>query len=185
MKRTRLRLGSYPRRLALKAGREVTIRPLQPSDRQELLRFFRSIPAPDRALLHHDVTDPALVRRWAAHADYFRALPLVAESKGRIVGDGVLIRGLGQARAHTALARVLVATRFRNTGLVEALLAALCEVADGADLSPVFVEVVPGRDEELARAARRQGFRKVASIPGGVRVTPGGPRDVVLLGRQS
>ena len=184
MKRTRLRLGAYPKRAALKDGRDVSIRPLQPSDRAELLRFFRAIPAADRQLLHHDVTDPALVERWAAHADYFRALPLVAEINGRIVGDGVLIRGLGRARAHTGLVRALVAATFRNKGLVEAMLAALCGVADGAELSPVFVEVVPGRDEELERAARRLGFRKAASIPRSVRLASG-TRDVVLLSRQS
>ena len=183
-KRTVFKIGAYPKQLVLEGGRQVTIRPLQPADREELRRFFLSIPAADRFLLHHDVTDPKLVDRWTKHADYFRALPLVAISNGGIIADSVLLRGLGQARAHTALIRVLVAPRFRRTGLTGALLAELCRIADEAGLDLVFLELVPDRDGELQRAARRLGFRKVTSVPRGVRDAAGRPKELVLLGRR-
>ncbi len=184
-RRTVFKVSAYPKQLVLESGRQVTIRPLQPADREELRRFFLSIPAADRFLLHHDVTDPKLVDRWTKHSDYFRALPLVAVSDGRIVADGVLLRGLGRARAHTALIRVLVTPRFRNTGLTKALLAELCRIADDAKQDAIFVEVVPEHDKELQRAARHLGFRKVASIPYGVRVAAGKSKDLILLGRRS
>ncbi len=184
-RRTVFKVGAYPKQLVLESGRQVTIRPLQPADREELRQFFLAIPAADRFLLHHDVTDPKLVDRWTKHSDYFRALPLVAVSDGRIVADSVLLRGLGPARAHTALIRVLVTPRFRNAGLTLALLAELCRIADDAKQDPIYVEVVPGHDEELKRAARRLGFRKVASIPYGIRVAAGKSRDLILLARRS
>ncbi len=184
-RRTVFKVSAYPKQLVLDIGRQVTIRPLQPADQEELRRFFLAIPAADRFLLHHDVTDPKLVDRWTKHADYFRALPLVAVSDGRIVADSVILRGLGPARAHTALIRVLVTPRFRNTGLTKTLLAELCRIADNAKQDPIYVEVVPGHDEELQRAARRLGFRKVASIPYGIRVAAGKSRDLLLLARRS
>ncbi len=184
-KRTVFKIGAFPKQVTLGNGRQVTIRPLQPADQEELRRFFLAIPAADRFILHHDVTDPKLIDRWTKHSDYFRALPLVAVSDGRIVADSVLLRGLGGARVHTALIRVLVTPRFRNTGLAKALLAELCRIADDAKQESIFVEVVPEHDEELQRAARRLGFRKVASIPHGVRVAAGKSKDLILLGRRS
>ncbi len=184
-KRTVFKISAYPKQLVLESGRQVTIRPLQPSDREELRQLFLSIPAADRFLLHHDVTDPKLVDRWTEHADYFRALPLVAISNGGIVGDSVLLRGLGPARTHTALIRVLVNPRFRKSGLMRALLAELCHIADEARLDLVFLEIVPDRDDELRRAARGLGFRKVTSIPRGVRDAAGRPKELILLGRRS
>ena len=183
--RTVFKIGAYPKQVTLGNGRQVSIRPLQPVDQEELRRFFLAIPAADRFLLHHDVTDPKLVDRWTKHSDYFRALPLVAVSNGRIVADSVLLRGLGPARAHTALIRVLVTPRFRNAGLTQSLLAELCRIADDAKQGPIFVEIVPEHDEELQRAARRLGFRKVASIPYGVRLAAGMSRDLILLARRS
>jgi GNAT superfamily N-acetyltransferase len=183
-KRTVFKIGVYPKQLMLEGGRQVTIRPLQPADREKLRRFFLGIPAADRFLVHHDVTDPDLIDRWTKHADYFRALPLVAISDDRIVGDSVLLRGLGPARAHTALIRVLLAPPFRRIGLTGALLAELCRIADEARLDLVFLEVVPDRDDELQRAARRLGFRKVTSVPKGVRDAAGRPKELVLLGRR-
>ena len=183
-RRTVFKVSAYPKQLVLDSGRQVTIRPLQPADREELRQFFLSIPAADRFLLHHDVTDPKLVNRWTEHADYFRALPLVAISNGRIIANSVLLRGLGRARAHTALIRVLVTPRFRKTRLTEALLAELCRIADDAKQDLVFLEVVPDRDDELQRAARRLGFRKVTSVPKGVRDAAGRPKELVLLGRR-
>ena len=183
-KRTVFKISAYPKQLVLEGGRQVTIRPLQPADREELRQFFLSIPAADRFLLHHDVTDPKLVERWTKHTDYFRALPLIAISKGGIVADSVLLRGLGPARTHTALIRTLVTSRFRKTGLMRALLAELCHIADEAMLDLVFLEIVPDRDDELQRAARGLGFRKVTSIPRGVRDAAGRPKELVLLGRR-
>lgn len=183
-KRTAFKISAYPKQLVLEGGRQVTIRPLQPADREELRQFFLGIPTPDRFLLHHDVTDPKLVDRWTEHADYFRALPLVAISNGGIVADSVLLRGLGPARTHTALIRALVTPRFRKTGLMRALLAELCRIADDAKLDLVFLEVVPDRNDELQRAARGLGFRKVTSIPRGVRDAAGRPKELVLLGRR-
>lgn len=183
-KRTVFKISAYPKQLMLESGRQVTIRPLQPADREELRQFFLSIPVADRFLLHHDVTDAKLVERWTNHTDYFRALPLIAISNGGIVADGVLLRGLGPARTHTALIRVLVTPRFRKTGLMRALLAELCRIADDAKLELVFLEVVPGRNDELPSAARGLGFRKVTAIPSGVRDAAGKPRELLLLGRR-
>ncbi len=44
-KRTVFKVSAYPKQLVLESGRQATIRPLQPADREELRQFFLSIPA--------------------------------------------------------------------------------------------------------------------------------------------
>jgi len=182
--RTVFRISAYPKQLVLANGQEVTIRPLQVGDREDLREFFQGIPASDRFFLADDVTDPGLIDRWTSHLDYFRALPLVAIGDGKIVADGVLLRGRGPARAHTAEIRLLVAPRFRKAGLAGLLLEELCRIAEEARLDLVFLEVLPERDDDILRAARRLGFRKVASIPEGVRDATGAPKTILLLAQR-
>ncbi|HKZ51243.1 MAG TPA: GNAT family N-acetyltransferase, partial [Dehalococcoidia bacterium] len=155
--RTVFKIGAYPKKVTLNSGQQVTIRPLQVGDASDLREFFRGIPAGDRFFLGDDVMDPAVIDRWTSHVDYFRALPLVAISDGKIAADGVLLRGHGAARAHTAEIRLSVAPRLRGTELAGLLLEELCRIARDAGLDLVYLEVMPDRDEELVRAARRLG----------------------------
>lgn len=66
-------MASYPKKLTLRDGRDVVIKPMLPGDREALLAFFRQIPGDDRYYLKEDVTSPEVIERWAAALDYHRA----------------------------------------------------------------------------------------------------------------
>ena len=65
---------------------QMTIRPMVPEDKDDLLAFFRRVPPEDRFNLKEDVTDPKIIDRWALTLDYSRVLPLLAVLDGKIVG---------------------------------------------------------------------------------------------------
>jgi hypothetical protein len=80
----------YPTIYLTEDSVQVTIRPMVPEDKEDLLDFFRRIPQEDRFDLKEDVTDPKIMERWALTLDYTRVLPLLAILDGKIVGDGTL-----------------------------------------------------------------------------------------------
>ena len=81
---------SYPMIYLTSDGEQMTIRPMVPEDKDDLLAFFNRIPAADRFDLKEDVTNPKIMERWSLTLDYSRALPLLAILDGKIVGDGTL-----------------------------------------------------------------------------------------------
>ena len=74
----------YPKDVALKNGRRVTIRVLENADFDRLLAFFKGLSDADRLYLQHDVTDPELVRRWTTRLDFdlFRSIGIIWFSMG-------------------------------------------------------------------------------------------------------
>ena len=98
----------YPTVLLTNGGVRVTVRPMVPEDRDELLKFFRRVPARDRFYLKEDVTDPQVINRWAETVDYDQALPLLAMVENQIVADATLHRSRSGARRHLGEIRIVV-----------------------------------------------------------------------------
>ena len=83
-------LREFPKRIRLRDGSAVTLRPMVESDEAELLAFFCRLSPEDRQFLRDDVTRPELIRAWCRNIDYNRVLPILAECEGRIIGDAAL-----------------------------------------------------------------------------------------------
>lgn len=172
---------AFPREITLRDGVKVTVRPLEESDEEKLLRFFLDLPEDDRFFLKDDVTDPALVRKWTHELDYDRALPLVALEDGRIVAEAVLVRRRGNARSHVGEVRITVLPEFRSRGLGTSLIRHLCDIADDAGLERVMFEIVADQEGEALKAAEWMGFLRIGSIEGGARDRNGRAHDILLL----
>jgi L-amino acid N-acyltransferase YncA len=174
-------IAAFPKVVVLRDGAELTVRPLEPGDADELLGFFLGIPEDDRFFLKDDVTAPSLIREWTQHRDFDRALPLVALADGQIVAEGVLVRRRGTARSHIAEVRVTVAPDWRNRGLGSAMLRELCDIAADAELDAVLLEVVEGCESAAIEAVDAMGFVRVGRIEGGARDQQGRLHDIVLM----
>jgi hypothetical protein len=101
-------IAGYPTTYLTTDGAQMTIRPMVPEDKDELLDFFRRIPPADRFDLKEDVTDAKIIERWALTLDYSRALPLLAMLDGQIVGNATLHHRRAGARQHIGEVRVVV-----------------------------------------------------------------------------
>ncbi|HXF50936.1 MAG TPA: GNAT family N-acetyltransferase, partial [Dehalococcoidia bacterium] len=143
------KLTAYPKRVTLRDGSVVTLRPMEPGDAGGLLEMFRDVPAEDRWFLKEDVTSEKVVREWVEHLDYNRALPLLAVADGKIVADGVLVRRRGVARQHLAEVRIVVHPAWRNRGLGSTILKELCDIAAEADIEKVMSELVEDEKDAI------------------------------------
>jgi L-amino acid N-acyltransferase YncA len=171
----------YPRDLELREGACITVRPMTAADADALLTFFKQIPEADRFLLKDDVTAPHVIRAWAEHLDYDRALPLLAVSDGRIVADATLIRRRGGARGHLAEARVVVGPDYRGRGLGVAMTRELIEIAYDADIERLVFELVEDVQDEAIHAAEFLGAFKVGEVTDAVKDIHGRTHDLIFL----
>jgi L-amino acid N-acyltransferase YncA len=174
----------YPTVYLTQDGAQMTIRPMVPEDKDDLLDFFHRIPQEDLFYLKEDVTDPKIMARWAETLDYSRVLPLLAELDGQIVGDGTLHHRRAGARQHIGEVRVVVDPAYSNRGVGRGLLHKLIDLAGSKGLKKLMFEVVAQKEEAARHTAQLLGFIPVASLPAHVIDTSGHARDLIILERQ-
>jgi L-amino acid N-acyltransferase YncA len=174
----------YPAPYLTQDGAQMTIRPMVPEDKDDLLDFFRRIPHEDRFYLKEDVTDPKILERWAQTLDYSRALPLLAFLDGKIVGDSTLHHRREGARQHIGEVRVVVDPAYRNRGVGRGLLHKLIEIAGDKGLKKLMFEVIAETEEAARHTAQVLGFVPVAVLPGHVLDVGGTPHDLLILERR-
>ena len=179
--RTTFPLPGYPTLRLAEDGEQMTIRPLVPDDKQELIEFFRAIPEEERFYLKDDVTSSAVIDQWIEHMDYTRVLPLVATRDGKIIGDSTLHYGRAGARKHTGEVRVLVHPEHRDQGVARTLLRELIQIASDRGLEKLVFEVVAGVEESARYMAQIVGFVPIGSLRDHVRDIKGKAHDLVIL----
>ncbi|HXH21498.1 MAG TPA: GNAT family N-acetyltransferase [Dehalococcoidia bacterium] len=177
-----IEIGIYPKKVTLRDGSSVTLRPMVHEDAEELLQFFLGVPESERWFLKEDVTSPRVIQRWCEEIDYRRALPLLAlTDDGRIIADAVLIRRRGGSRSHLAEFRVVVAPDFRSKGLGVMLIRELCDIANDAGIERMVAEMVVGPEDDAIHAAEWLGFYKVATLEGFAKDQQGRDCDVAIM----
>jgi L-amino acid N-acyltransferase YncA len=177
-----IEIGIYPKKVTLRDGTNITLRPMTKEDAESLLQFFLAVPESERWFLKEDVTSPRTIQRWADDLDYKRSLPILAlTDDGRLVADAVLIRRRGGSRSHIGEFRVVVADDFRHRGLGVMLIREVCDIANDAGLEKVFAEMVVGAEDDAINASEWLGFYKVATLEGLAKDQQGRDCDVVLM----
>jgi len=172
----------YPKKVTLRDGTVLTLRPMGKDDESALLSFFLGIPENERWFLKEDVTSPRTIHNWVQNLDYKRALPLLAlADDGRIAADAALVRRRGGSRSHVAEVRIVVGQEFRGRGLGVLLVRELCDIANDAGLDRVLAEMAVGSEDEAIQAFEWTGFYKLATLEGMARDQQGSPHDVVVM----
>jgi RimJ/RimL family protein N-acetyltransferase len=172
-------LKEFPKRISLRDGTPVTLRPMVESDEAALLAFFLRLSPEDRQFLRDDVTRPELIRAWCQGIDYNRVLPILAECEDRIVGDATLHRRSGWMR-HLGEIRVVTDPFYRRRGLAAAMAREIFYLALQAGLDKMTAEV--GADQHAAiKVFERLGFRQEARLDGHIVDLLGRRHDLVVL----
>lgn len=171
----------YPTVMSTDDGRELTIRPMVPQDKEALLEFFRRIPEEDRFYLKDDVTSSKTIDGWARNLDYGRALPLLALEGNRIVADGTLHHSRAGARKQVGEVRIVVDPDYRNLSIGRHLLLKLTEIASTKHIERLMFEVVADTEEAARRTALIMGYIPVAVLNNHVRDIAGDPHDLVIM----
>jgi GNAT superfamily N-acetyltransferase len=172
--------GRYPKKIVLKDGTELLMRPLAAHDRDALLSFFRQLSEEDRLYLADDVTDPQVVERWCSELDFIYVLPLLGLVNGAVVADAALHREKAGWKSHIGQVRIVVHPQHRGKGIAAALVKELIHVAIDLGLDKLDAEFVSQQDGAL-HAFERMGFIKVAQLPQHVLDRHGAAHDLILM----
>lgn len=175
-----MELNSYPKRVLLKDGTEVFLRPMVKEDEKELFRFFSSLPEEDRLFLREDVTKEETVRRFAERLNYREILPLLAINNNRVIGDATLHMNLHGWKRHVGEIRMVVARQFQKRGLGTILAKELIKNAINIGLDKIIAEVAD-RQTGALKAFRKLGFIQEAILKEHILDISGLKRNLIIL----
>ncbi len=170
----------YPKEVKVKDGSSVVLRPFEKKDKTALLSFFQKLPEADRLFLKDDVTDPAVVERWASELNYDKVFPLLAWKGNDVVADATLHKNLGGWMKHVGTIRVVVAKSHQRQGLGSLLANELFLHALKSGLEKIVAEMMESQ-HGAHKVFEKLGFRQEAVFRGHVRDQIGIRHDLLIL----
>jgi RimJ/RimL family protein N-acetyltransferase len=173
-------LKKYEKTLTLKDGRTLTIRPMRSRDGAKLIRFLKALPLEERLTLRDDVADEKTVRKWVRALDYKQVIPLLGFVDKEIVADGSLHFSGLKWTLHVGEIRILVAPKFQQRGIGQAVVRELFALGVAAGLERITAMHM-AIEGELIRELSALGFREVARVPKHVKDIHGRRHDLVIL----
>jgi L-amino acid N-acyltransferase YncA len=175
-----LRGESSPDEIVLPGGRQLTLRLMEPADRNRILTFARSLPPDDLLFLRTDITEPAIVDQWIADLERGNSITVLAEAGGDLAGYATL--HLEQARwtRRVGEIRVQVAPALRGNGLGRRLTLEIFQLGQSRGIKKMAAMMTP--DQTGARAAfEKLGFQVEALLQDWVVDRGGRPRDLLIM----
>jgi RimJ/RimL family protein N-acetyltransferase len=170
----------YPKRVQLGDGSAITLRPMQASDKDSLVRFFRSLPEEDRLFLKDDVTQEEVINRWVRELNYDRVLPILAEAEGEIVGNATLHLQPSGWASHVGEIRLVVARSYQRRGLGTVLAREIFHHAVLRGLEKLTALMT--EDQVGARKAfERLGFKPEAVLHNHVKDLKGNHHNLLIM----
>lgn len=175
-------LEQYPKTAKLKDGSDITLRPLKATDEKAFHAFFVDVPANERILFKHRVTDAAVIREWCQRIDYGKILPVLAVKGDKIVADASLHQTLGGWKRHIGRISVVVHPSMRGKGLAGLLVNDLIDIAKNLGLEKLEAEFL-GEQKAARRVFQERGFNELLVAEDYVKDMQAISHDYVLMGR--
>ncbi|HQR31510.1 MAG TPA: GNAT family protein [Blastocatellia bacterium] len=170
---------AYPRSVTVK-DRQITLRLMQASDRDAVLAFAQALPANDLLFLPLDISHPKVVDGWVRSLDTDRTVTIVAESGGRLLGLGTLVRSETHWARHIGNIRLLVSTEARGIGLGSVLANEVFALAEEAGLQKVVAQMAA--EQRGAQAVfEKLGFKAEALMADYVMDLQGRTHDLIVM----
>lgn len=170
----------YPRDVALKDGRAVTIRPMTKNDGPALLKFFQELPEEERMFLRDDVVDPALIDKWVNELDYEKVVPLLGFSEGKLVADASIHRNKERWSSHIGQIRVVVHPDFQGSGLGYWMTREIFVIAHSMKIDRVLAEMMDVQTGAI-KVFEKLGFSKEHVFKNHVRDLEGKFHHLVVM----
>ena len=171
----------YPRTVTLRDGGQMSLRRMTAADVDRIVAFGRELPEEDLLFLRVDITDPAVVRRWAENPSSNRTVTLLAETPdGAMAGYGSLIHNVISWQRHLGEIRLLTGRQHRSRGLGRAFALELYHVARELGLKKIVAQMTSDQKGAIA-TFERHGFQKEALLQDFVIDRTGRTRDLVVM----
>jgi L-amino acid N-acyltransferase YncA len=168
------------RKVELKDGTHVVIRPMGDDDLDRSLAFFQALPAEDRTYLRRDVSRREVVEERIRSMKSGRVKRLVALDGDRIVAEAALELESPGWQQHVGELRLIVASDYQRKGLGLLMARETYAVAAEAKVEELVVKMM--RPQVAARSIfRKLGFREQTLLPDYVKDVGGHKQDLILM----
>jgi L-amino acid N-acyltransferase YncA len=170
----------YPKQITLPDGQGLKLRLMEAADRDQVLRFARSLPPDDLLFLRTDITEPVIVEEWIAALQRGNTMTVLAEAGGKLAGYASLHSEQARWTRRVGEIRVQVAPAFRGRSLGRRLTTEIFDLGQARGLKKMAAMMTP--DQTGARAAfEKLGFQVEALLQDWVVDRSGRPRDLLIM----
>jgi len=174
-------LSEYPKKVTLRGGEQVTLRPLVKEDKKKLIDFFSRVPLEDRMFLKEDVTDKNVIESWIKNINYERIIPIIAETEDeRIIGDATLHRKVFGWSRHVGEIRIVTDRDFRRKHLGFLLAKEIFHLAMSLKLEKVDAEMMEHQHAAI-KVFKALGFVKEAVLKNHVIDLNGNKHNLIIM----
>ena len=170
----------YPKEVKIKDGSAVLLRPFEKKDSEALFAFFVKLPESDRLFLKDNVTDPAVVERWATELNYEKVFPILAWKSNEVIADATLHKNLGGWMKRVGTIRIVTAPEYQRKGLGSVLANELFLHALKSGLEKIVAEMMDTQ-QGAKKVFEKLGFVQEALLRGHVRDQIGVRHDLLVL----
>lgn len=170
----------FPGEIRLPNGVSVTLRRIEPGDKDRLLAFARALPHDDLLFLRTDITEPASIEEWIRNVERGDTVTVVAESNGEIIGYASVHSDHARWTRRVGEIRLQVGAKYRGVGLGRHLAAQIFQLGQKRGLKKMAAMMTP--DQAGARAAfEKLGFQVEALLQDWVVDRNGRSRDLLIM----
>jgi L-amino acid N-acyltransferase YncA len=153
---------------------------MRAADADRILALARGLSPEDLVFLRMDITDPAVLQWWVRQVEGDRAVSLIAETQGTLIGYGSLFHSELTWQRHLGEIRLLVDRPYRSRGLGHALVGELFQMARARGLRKMVAHVTADQRGAIAMF-ERHGFTVEALLQDFVIDRQGRTRDLVVM----
>ncbi|MBL8156744.1 MAG: GNAT family N-acetyltransferase [Anaerolineae bacterium] len=157
-----------------------TLRLMTAQDRDVILYFAQHLPETDLSFMRRDITQPEAVDAWIRDVQSNRAVTILVEDQGNMVGYGTLYFNQLFWNRHLAEVRVLISSTHRNWGLGTRLMRDLTQFAQELKLDKVIVYMAVENDS-ARRMTTDLGFKAEAILADWVKTRDNRTHDLLIM----
>ena len=176
-------LEEYPKKVRLKDGAVLLLRPMTRDDEHGVSMFFSSLPEEVRRYLRNDVTNRKIIARWMRDLNYEKTLPIIAEYEGGIVASSTLHRQTFGWGRHVGEVRIVIDPAFQGRGLGGLLLDEIYRIGASSGLKKLVARIVTKRDDVI-KAFEKSGFSHIGVLKRYVKDMNNNYADIAIMVRE-
>ncbi|HLF84339.1 MAG TPA: GNAT family protein [Blastocatellia bacterium] len=170
---------TYPWTTTLK-DKQITLRLMQPVDRDALMGFAKSLPEDDLLFLAVDITKPEALDQWVHDIKTGQIKTVLAEASGKLVGHGTLSHNALQWTRHLGEIVLLLSPDYRSIGLGSLLANELFSIARELGLQKIVARMA-SEQEGAFHVLEQLGFRAEALLGDFVIDRQGRTHDLIVM----
>jgi len=170
---------TYPWTTTLK-DKEMTLRLMEPKDREALLGFAQSLPEDDLLFLAVDITRPEALDQWVHNIKTGQVRTVLAEASGKMIGHGTINHNELQWTRHLGEIVLLISPDYRGIGLGNLLANELFLIARELGLQKIVARMA-AEQRGAFQVFERLGFRAEALLADYVIDRQGRTHDLIVM----